>query len=409
MLRALATSLVVVGLLGAGGIAWFYNDLSEMMTRVDVKLDAAAGGAMNVLVIGSDSRAGVTGEDIQRFGRGGQKLADTIIIAQIVPAETRGTLLHFPRDLWVDVAGGGKAKINSSYARGPQAVIDTVQDLTGIPINHYIEVDFHGFRRMVDAIGGIDVCLDERMYDPKLNFRLPAGHNHLEGNAALTFVRSRHSSGDGDFGRIRRQQQFMRAVVQKVGRPTVMGNPLRVKRLGEAFAQNATVDPNFNLDDMLRLALSVKRVGVDQIATLSVPGRLSNMNRQSVVIMDERKAQRIFEAMRDVRDPARALAPHVAVEDASGRGLLEEVSQQLEARGFVVDRKETVTPQQRTVVSYPKELAEEGHQVADHLPDARRLNRGTDIVVLIGSDFEGLAEQAAPQPGGAPAPAGACG
>ena len=403
--------MVVIGLIGAAGVVWFYQDIQGMLTRVDVNLQAAQGGAMNVLVIGSDSREGLDRSDEQRFGRGSHRLADTIIVAQVIPADGRATLLHFPRDLWVDIAGApGKAKINSSYRHGPQTVIDTVQNLTGIPINHYIEVDINGFRRMVDAIGGIDVCLDEAMRDPVLNFRLGAGHHHLEGDGALSFVRSRNSSGDGDFGRIRRQQQFLRAVVDRVGRPSVLGNPVRVHSLAQSFAQNASVDPNFNLDDMAKLALSVRRIGVEQIATFSVPGRIASANRQSVVLMEERPAQRIFEALREMRDPATAFAPHAAIEDASGRGLLEQVAAELEARGIVITRKETLpAPQQRTVVTSPRDLAEEGQAVAGLIPGARRLNAGEEITIVLGANFGGLSEQAAAAaPGGPPPPAGPC-
>jgi anionic cell wall polymer biosynthesis LytR-Cps2A-Psr (LCP) family protein len=288
-------------------------------------------------------------------------------------------------------------------------VIDTVQDLTGIGINHYVEVDITGFRRMVDAIGGIGVCLDEPMRDTQLNFRLPAGHHHLDGETALSFVRSRYSTGDGDFGRIRRQQQFLRAVVDKVGRPSVLGNPVRVHSLAQSFAQNASVDPNFNLDDMAKLALSVRRIGVEQIATFSVPGRIASASRQSVVLMEERPAQRIFEALRDVRDPAKAFAPHAALEDASGRGLMEQVASELEARGVVITRKETLpAPQQRTVVSYPRDLAEEGQTVAGLIPGARRLNAGDEITIVLGANYGGLADQSTAAPGGPPPPAGPC-
>lgn len=290
--------------MGAGAGAYFWRSVGGLFTRTDVVLDPAGGGALNVLMIGSDSREDIDDpEDIQRFGTPGGRRADTIILAQVVPSERRGVLLHFPRDLWVDIPDHGRGKINSAYQYGPQAVIDSVQTVTGVPVNHYMEIDLRGFRSMVDAMGGLDICLSEPLYDSQLNFRLEEGHNHLDGHSALSFVRARYATPDGDFGRIRRQQQFFKAVIAKVGRPSVLANPLRLNELGRAFASNVTVDQYFQLDDMIRFALQVRRVGPDQLETLSVPGRSGAAGGQSVVFLDESEASPIFQALQEARDP----------------------------------------------------------------------------------------------------------
>src|SRR4029077_20726433 len=126
--------------------------------------------ALNILLVGSDSRAGLTSAaDIARYGSdtsvSGQR-ADSIMLLQIIPKQQRGVLLSFPRDLWVNIQRGPQSfhsKINASYSFGPQVIIDTVAALTGIPINHFMEINFLGFRRMVYAVGGIDVCMNERI------------------------------------------------------------------------------------------------------------------------------------------------------------------------------------------------------------------------------------------------------
>lgn len=300
-------ALVIVAGVAAGYAYW--QVIGGLFTRTNVALDASTGGVLNILLVGSDSREGLADPaDVERFGSVGGKRADTIILAQIVPGEQRGVLLHLPRDLYVAVHGGGRqssAKINSAYNYGPQGVIDTVGALTRLPINHYMEIDIRGFRQMVDAIGGIDVCVEEpNFYDSKLNFRLPQGPNHMDGNSALSYVRARHATPDGDFGRIKRQQQFIRAVMGKIGNPSVLGNPVRVNDLARAFAKNITVDQMFQFDDLVRFALSIRRVGPDQLLTYSVPGRSGRVGGQSVVLIDTQQAEVLFSALRNGADPS---------------------------------------------------------------------------------------------------------
>lgn len=308
---AVGLLLIIVAAFGAGYAYW--RVIGGLFTRTNVSLDPAAGGVLNILLVGSDSREGLSDPlDIERFGSVGGKRADTIILAQIVPSEQRGVLLHLPRDLFVTVhAAGGRqydAKINSAYNDGPQGVIDTVGALTRMPINHYMEMDIRGFRQMVDAIGGIDVCVnDPDFYDSKLNFRLPQGANHLDGNSALSYVRARHATPNGDFGRIERQQQFIRAVMGKIGRPSVLGNPVRVNDLARSFARNITVDQLFQFDDLVRFALSIRRVGPEQLLTYSVPGYSGQVGGQSVVLVDTQPAEVLFSALRNGADPSAAM------------------------------------------------------------------------------------------------------
>lgn len=300
--------LVLVLIVGLAGGLYYWRVIGGLFRRVNVTLAPPAGGALNVLMVGSDSREGLDSpEDVLRFGRVGGRRADTIILAQVIPSQQRGVLVHIPRDLWTTVHAEGRqiaGKVNSAYNYGPQSVIDTIGAMTGVPINHYIEINFGGFRNMVDAVGGVDVCNPQTFYDPKINFRLDAGMQHLDGQQALSWVRTRRATADGDFGRIRRQQEFIRAVMSKVGKPSVLGNPVRVNNLATSFAQNVTVDQTFALNDLIRLAISIRRVGPDQLLTYSVPGHIGRIRGQSVVIMEQDKAEPLFEALRTVSDPA---------------------------------------------------------------------------------------------------------
>ena len=313
-LRALAIGLILVIIASVSGFYLYARVINGLFTRTSVNLQAVSGNALNILMVGSDSRAGLTSAaDIARYGSdtsvSGQR-ADSIMIVQIIPKQQRGVLLSFPRDLWVNIHNGQHefhSKINSAYSFGPQTMIDTVAALTGIPINHFMEINFVGFRRMVDAVGGIDVCMNERMYDSQLLFGLPAGRSHLDGIAALNFVRARHATPGGDFDRIKRQQQFLRAVMSKVGRPSVLGNPVRVNELARAFAQNVKVDQYFQLSDMIRFAISVRQVGLNQLETYSVPGDVGDIGGASVVELNQSKAMPLFDAIKNAQDPKTVL------------------------------------------------------------------------------------------------------
>lgn len=311
-MRGAAITLVCVVVLGLVGGYYYWHTIAGLFQRTKLSLNPVAGGAMNVLLVGSDSRQGLNSpEDVRQFGTVGGRRSDTLILAQLIPSQQRGVLISIPRDTWVTVHHGGRTfegKINSAYQYGPQAIIDTVYALTGVPINHYVEVNFGGFRRMVDALGGIDICNAQTFYDPVINFGLSYGPHHLTGNQALQYVRTRHATADGDFGRIKRQQEFFRAVMAKVGRPSVLGNPIRVNRLATAFAQNVTVDQYFKMPDLVRLAISLRRAEQNQLETYSVPARVGHIGGQSVVFIDNYKAEPLFAALRAVRDPAPVMA-----------------------------------------------------------------------------------------------------
>ena len=313
MLRGFSFVLVIVIIVAIAGGYYYWHTISGLFQRTSVNLSEASGGAMNVLMVGSDSRQELRDPaDFTRFGRVGGRRSDTVILAQIVPSQQRGVLISIPRDLWVTVRNGERSfqgKINSAYNYGPQAVIDTVYGLTGVPINHYVEVNFGGFRKMVDAIGGIDVCNQQTFYDGVIGWGLTKGPHRLDGLGALQYVRTRTATADGDFGRIKRQQEFMRAVMSKVGRPAVLGNPVRVNRLATAFAQNVTVDQYFKLPDLVKLAVSLRRVGQNQLQTYSVPSRIGHVAGQSVVFVNQMEAEPLFTSMRQVKDPAGVMAP----------------------------------------------------------------------------------------------------
>ncbi|HEX6399192.1 MAG TPA: LCP family protein, partial [Actinomycetota bacterium] len=185
----------------------------------------------NYLLLGSDSRRGLTPEEQQAFGtdenNGGVFRSDTIMLVQLDPRREKAVVLSFPRDLWVQIPGRGWDKINTSFeggvsGGGPLRVAQTIHRLTGLKVNHFLYVDLLGFQQVVDTLGGVDMCIPFDVQDPLSMLDLKAGCQTLDGRQALGYVRTRHLPCDDaapDLSRIGRQQQFLRAVINQLLAP----------------------------------------------------------------------------------------------------------------------------------------------------------------------------------------------
>src|SRR5215211_6729166 len=190
--------VLVACLLLGGGLAWFASSTFNAFDRVDVDLqEVTKGEPENFLLVGSDSRDSITGEeaDAGAFLDGDSpagRRSDTVMVARIDPRSQRIGLLSIPRDLWVTV-GGSEDRINTAYSEGPQTLVDTVTGALGIPIPHYVEVDFSGFKGLVDVLGGVPLYFDQPMRDEWTGLSVAEpGCVKLSGNQALAFARSRH-------------------------------------------------------------------------------------------------------------------------------------------------------------------------------------------------------------------------
>jgi LCP family protein required for cell wall assembly len=235
--------------------------------------------ACNYLLLGSDSRKGLTEEEIIAFGDdahiGGENRSDTIILVHTRPDRREVVFLSFPRDLWVDIPGMGEGKINSAFEGGIEGdgayrVARTVKQITGMQIHHVLYVNLLGFQRVVDALGGVDMCVPYPMYDELTLLDIPAGCQHFDGRTALAYVRTRHQPCDTvpDFARISRQQQFLRAVIAKVLRP---GELLRLQDLIPQLLGNLVVDDGLNPAELVYLAGLLQGVGTDNADFRALP------------------------------------------------------------------------------------------------------------------------------------------
>ncbi|MCQ9133957.1 LCP family protein [Streptomyces hilarionis] len=317
---------VAVVVLGAGAAGWaLYLKLdgnitpdeaaaAELARYAKERPTSLVKGAQNVLLIGSDSRSG-DGNDA--YGRdSGTERSDTTILLHLAAGRRSATAVSLPRDLMVDVPGCRRpdgtrtepmfAMFNYAFQAGGSAcTIRTVEKLTGIRVDHHVVVDFSGFKDMVDAVDGVEVCLSEPISDEAARLRLPAGRITLDGEQALGYVRARKSLGNGsDTGRMDRQQRFLGALVNKVQSNDVLLNPVKLYPVLDAATSSLTTDPELaSLRGLYELVRGLRDIPTEHVQFLTVPREsyVYDANRDQLV---EPEAQRLFERLRTDRPVA---------------------------------------------------------------------------------------------------------
>ncbi len=286
-LLAVVTAIILVV------TATAYAKLSGNIRRVEVTQEdlgkvrpaKASSSVLNILVVGSDQR---DGDNAEQANFAGQR---TDIIMLVHLSFTRGdvSVINFPRDSLVQLPGcrsreglpGQKRRlgmINSSFSFGGIACTwKTIESLTGIHIDHFIKFDFTGFKGMVDAMGGVNLCIPEPIRDTYVQLYLPAGLQTLRGEQALAYVRARHGLGDGsDIGRIVRQQEFFAAMVKKAMSGQTMFNPVRLYLFLDAATKSITADPDLTPSVLMNVALTVRGLSSDKIHFVTTPWRYSS-------------------------------------------------------------------------------------------------------------------------------------
>jgi LCP family protein required for cell wall assembly len=377
---------------------------------------------LNVLVVGSDSREGLTEDQLLALGTEEEDglRTDTIMLLQLDPRRDTVSVLSFPRDLLVTRCDGTRGRINAAYAigeesgiGGPSCLVRTVTDFTGISVNHVIQVNFAGFVDIVDALGGVTLYLEEPIRDAYAGADFPAGCVTMDGISALSFVRVRRI--DSDFGRIARQQRFIREVVREAASVGTLVNPPRLFSLVDAGARAVVTDDQLSLRQMQRIAFSLRDLGPDSLDTRTVPATPRTINGAAFVVADEEAAEELFIAFREStlarddlgREEPQAVAiddvPPVLVLNGAGiSGLALEAAEELEAAGFTVDGTDNAESFDFTatqVIHAPEQL-EEAQLLAQALGDVVLLpgEEGQQLTVVLGSDFE-ASEVSTPDPG----------
>ncbi|RNL82330.1 LCP family protein [Halostreptopolyspora alba] len=273
LLLAAAMSFLV--LLASGGSWAFTEWASGKINRFDVfgglfdgdRPEEGPKGALTFLLIGSDSREGVEGSD--NDGAAGR--SDTMMLVHLNNERDHVNVVGLPRDSWVNVPGHGKDKINAAYAYGgPQLAVRTVESATNVRIDHYAEIDFSGFVDVVNAVGGIEVCLSEPIEDPKAHLSMEAGTHHVDGEDALAFSRTRQTPG-GDLDRIDRQQQVVSALLDKAVSTETLSDPAKLTSFLDTALGAVTVDEGLDTKALNRLGAQVSDIGLDDVTFTQVP------------------------------------------------------------------------------------------------------------------------------------------
>lgn len=308
-----AVALLVAVLLGYGALLLTlgYTSLDRVQAfPVGDRPPSAPGTTW--LIVGSDSRDGLTDQqkDDLSTGSSSGQLTDTIMLLSTAP-DGVATLISIPRDSLVEIPGYGTNKVNAAYAfGGPQLLVQTVEQATGVRVDGYVEIGFTGFYEVVQAVGGVQMCLESPMRDRRAGIDLAAGCQTLDGADALGFVRARYSDPNGDFGRVERQRAFLSALADQAATPGVLLNPGRAVPLAAATGDALVVDSEAGPFDLARFALAMRSASGPNGQMLTVPfGGYTTTEAGSVVLWDEAEADALWSALRDgTRVPKRLLA-----------------------------------------------------------------------------------------------------
>jgi LCP family protein required for cell wall assembly len=314
-----------VGVILLASLSWLgLGQVSGQISRIDVfgslkNRPEKTSQALNYLVVGSDSREGLTKAQIKALRVGSTAVAaggrsDTMLLVHISKSRDAAYVVSIPRDTLVTIPAHKSqdgtrdipprpGKINAAFAfGGAPLLIQTIEAKTNLKIDHYVEVSFAGFTGVVDALGGIEVCSKVAINDPKSHLVMSAGSHVLDGIEALKYVRTRDFDGRGDIGRMERQQQFVSAVLRKATSSGVLLNPIKMTKFFNATISTVKMDTSVNKSDLLTLAKQMRNLSAGNLRTLTVPLSDPNGNYPgvgSVVIWDPVLAPELWTKIRN--------------------------------------------------------------------------------------------------------------
>ncbi|MCX4778790.1 LCP family protein [Streptomyces sp. NBC_01264] len=432
----LAAGLSVL-VLGSGALGHaVMTGLDTGIQRVDpfkdMKNRPQAGHGVNFLLVGTDGRDKITAAEKREYRLGGAPChcTDTVMLVHLSADRARASVVSLPRDSFVELPahvdgssgkphGAHPVKLNAAYAEGgPQLTVRTVENMTRVKIDHYLEVDFTSFMKTVDAMGGVEICTAKTMKDPNTGLDLLPGTHRLSGGQALQYVRSRHVDGASDLGRMQRQQRFIAALIKQATGGGVLLNPVKFKQVSSTLLSSVRADRGFGSEQMLALGQAMRDFTPSSSEFASVPvGNPSFPVKGlgSTVKWDEAKAAKLFRALREDRPmappPAAAAGkpvqrqPAVPVDVPPGQvrvqvengtridGLGTRVDSALRATGFDTTRAPgngASRDVKRTVITYDPRWDRSARTVSTALPGSEMRavrGQGRTVVVIAGADY----------------------
>jgi LCP family protein required for cell wall assembly len=419
---------VVAGLLSAAVLVasgWLWTLVHEFNTSVN-RVDAISGGPdvdgqdQNILLVGNDSRGGLTDAQLKAIGTQAEPgfNTDTILLVHLPANGSKATVVSFSRDLNVYIPVlGREGKINSAFANGAcpdnrcrptltaaqervgaRALVDTVTQFSGLHIDHYVEVGLLGFFNITDELGGVPICLKHAVQDRYSAIDLPAGHQMIKGQQALAFVRQRHGLPHGAFSRIQRQQYFLGAVFRKLTSAGVLVDPLKQQRVVMAVAASLSMDPQLNPLDLAHQMQNLT-AGNLQFVTVPVKGQSTNSAGQSVDLPNTAALPAFWARVlgRAQQQPVSSSVPRGQVtvgvlNGTSQVGLATQTSRQLTQLGFGDSITGNAARTSQTLIEYPSGQEAAARTLAAVVPHAQLIARssGSGVTLILGSDFTGL-------------------
>jgi LCP family protein required for cell wall assembly len=364
-LRIVLTICSLLVLVGSGWAWATYRNFNADITRVNAisaKGRAANGGIdgrdQNLLLVGNDDRDTATDAELAQLGThrdGGSYNTDTMMLLHLPANGSRATAISFPRDSYVSIPGHGKNKLNAAYpigvraahgdkAAGARLLVQTIENLTGLSIDHFVQVDLLGFYRISNAIGGVDVCLNAAQKEVKSGIDLKAGHQTIKGRQALAFVRQRYGLKNGDLDRIKRQQYFLSAVFRKMSSAGVLLNPIKLQNLLKAVSSSLQMDDTL---EPLKLAQQMQNLQAGNFTFTTIPtqgyadveidGQIQNtvvVNAAEMPRFVDRLIGSSSSALQQAKPAAPGTVTVQVINDTNTNGLETTNAKALQAAGF---------------------------------------------------------------------------
>ncbi len=429
-----ALSVVVLASAGIGHavLSGLGSDISRVDAFKDMKNRPRAGDGMNVLMVGTDGRDRISERERRLYKLGGAPChcTDTVMIVHISEDRERASVVSLPRDSYAVTPDhtdrttgehhkGHPLKLNAAYAEGgPQLTIRTVENMTRVKIDHYLEVDFTSFMKTVDVLGGVRICTAQPLKDSYTGLDLTAGTHELKGGQALQYVRARHLDGASDLSRMKRQQRFLAALIDRATSSGILLNPLKFRDVTRAVLGSVRADEGFGTDELLALGRAMRNFSPSSSEFTTVPiGQMGFAVKGvgSTLKWDPEKSERIFDALREdkpltaprpkPKGPAPAPVPvdprqiRVQVENGTHTaGLGKRVDDALAATGFGTTRAPRNAADravEHTVVAYDPRWDQSAKSLAAALPGSELRavkGQGATLKVIAGADFEQVAK-----------------